>query len=468
MTTTARLSAAVASLLLFAPPARAAELEVGVAVADITPPRGYRMAGYYAERVNTGTKDPLKAKAVVFRQGDTQAALVFCDLVSVPEQTATRARDESSRRSGIPASHIAVAATHSHTGPLFDGVLRKQLHEKAIALRGKDASEPVDYPETLVKAIGGVVVEAQSRLKPARVEAGFARETQLSFNRRFHMKDGAVQFNPGVLNPAIVRPAGPIDPEVGLLLVRPSENEKPVAGLTVFALHLDTVGGTEYSADYPHALEDALRDRFGSGFVSVFAAGTCGDINHIDVTRRDRIKTEDIGRTLAGKVVDAAPSLPPLKNPALAVAVERVDVPIQRFTAEEVAGARKVLDGFEANKTPFLEIVRAAKIVDVADNYPAANATFEVQAFRLGDDVALVTLPGEVFVEHGLAIKKDSPFQTTLVVELANACPAYVPTRKAFAEGSYEVINSRIAPGGGEQIVEAAGRALKSLATTRK
>jgi len=66
-------------------------------------------------------------------------------------------------------------------------------------------------------------------------------------------------------------------------------------------------------------------------------------------------------------------------------------------------------------------------------------------------------------VELGLAIKRASPFAATLVVELAQDSPEYVPTKKAFAEGSYETVNSRIAPGGGEMLVEAAARLLKSL-----
>ena len=87
----------------------------------------------------------------------------------------------------------------------------------------------------------------------------------------------------------------------------------------------------------------------------------------------------------------------------------------------------------------------------------------EVQVFRLGGDVAIVALPGEVFVELGLAIKKASPFETTMVIELANSSPAYVPTRKAFEQGDYEVVNSRVAPGGGEMLVKATLKMLREL-----
>src|SRR5947207_15949955 len=100
-------------------------LKAGVAVVDITPPLGYRMAGYYNERRNTGTHDPLLAKAVVFQQGDVRAALVECDLVSMPAEVSSKARDLAAEQTGIPAANIVMAATHSHTGPLFTGPLRK-------------------------------------------------------------------------------------------------------------------------------------------------------------------------------------------------------------------------------------------------------------------------------------------------------------------------------------------------------
>ncbi len=277
------------------------------------------------------------------------------------------------------------------------------------------------------------------------------------------MKDGTVRFNPGALNPDIVRPAGPIDPEVGIILVGPASGGPPRAGLTVFAMHLDTVGGTSYSADYPHYLEAELRKAFGPKFVSLFGAGTCGDINHIDVSTKTRASTESLGTRLAETVLAARPDLKPVKSPSLAVATATVDVPLQRPTEAEVAEARTLIDRVGNKSLPFLEQVRVAKVLDLHQNYPDATAKLDVQAFRLGPELAIVTLPGEVFVEHGLAIKRGSPFATTLVVELANASPAYIPTKKAFAEGSYEVVNSRVAPGGGEMLVEAALRLLKGL-----
>jgi hypothetical protein len=120
------------------------------------------------------------------------------------------------------------------------------------------------------------------------------------------------------------------------------------------------------------------------------------------------------------------------------------------------------MDLIGSRELPFLKQVEAYKITSL-QAYKGPTLPLEVQAFRLNRDVAIVTLPGEIFVELGLAIKSASPFKTTLVVELANEAIGYVPTKKAAAEGSYEIVNSRVAPGAGEQLVEAAVGLLKGL-----
>src|SRR4051794_28439662 len=158
------------ALLLIPPGAtRAAEIEAAAAAVEITPPKGYRMAGYFAERLNTGTHDPLHAKALVFRQGDRQAALVFCDLVGIPREVAQRAREQSSKSTGIPAANIAVAATHSHTGPLYFGILRSQLHEKAVAAHGRDPHEDFPFPKPLAERVAEAVGGARANLAPVRL-----------------------------------------------------------------------------------------------------------------------------------------------------------------------------------------------------------------------------------------------------------------------------------------------------------
>jgi hypothetical protein len=456
-----RLSALLCLVAVLAPRAGAqdAPFEVGLAEIDITPPAGYRMDGYFYERLNTGQRDPLKAKALVFRQGPVRAALVVCDLLGMPRDVSSDVRARAAERTGIPAGNIAIAATHTHTGPLFAGERARVFSEQAAAKFGTDPLAAVKYPETLRDRLVEVLVAASARMSPVAMEIARAEEDGVSFNRRFHLKDGTVRFNPGVRNPDIVRPAGPIDPDLPFLLF--TKDKRPAGSLTVFALHLDTVGGTAYSADYPAALADELRREFGDEFISVFGTGTCGDINHIDVSGRRRYTARLIGQQLAVAILSTR-ARQPLGPPALAVASARLSLPLRRVSGEQAAAARANMPKVGTSDLPFLAQVETVTTLDLLRRGPALDA--EVQVFRLTPEAAIVLLPGEVFADLGLAIKRRSPFAHTLVIELANDNPAYIPTEQAFREGSYETVNSRIAPGGGERLAETAIQLLNQLA----
>lgn len=448
------------------PLAAAAPLQAGAAVTDITPPAGWRLSGYFYERPSTRIHDPLQAKAVVFQQGREKAALVFCDMIGVPLAASSQARQLASRRTGIPAENILLAATHSHTGPLYYGALREYFHQAAIARNGKDPNEGVDYPAILIERLADTIVRADRGAQPVRLEIGKIQVPGLSFNRRFVLKDGTVVCNPGKLNTNIVRAAGPVDPELIMVLVMDAKGERAQAALSSFPLHPDIVGGTEYSADYPLYFERSLRRYLGPNLVSIFGNGTCGDINHVNVAdaraQKGQEEAERIGATLANAAAQAFPNFNRLAKPALAMRSTRVTVPLQEYPPEEVAQARERMKLIGSKQLPFLSQAEATKIVDLQLRN-ASSLALEVQGIRLGADTALVGLPGEIFVELGLAIKRASPFENTVVFELCNDSIGYVPTRKAFAEGSYETVNSRVKPGGGEMLVETAIQLLREL-----
>lgn len=438
------------------------ELRAGLAEIDITPPAGHRMAGYFDERLATGTHDPLKAKAIIIQQGGSEIAMVFCDLVGISRNVSQRARAEASRKTGIPVSNILISATHSHTGPLFDDTRRKYFHDLAMEKFGKDPQEKVYYPDMLVERLVKVIVEARSKAKPAEIDVGIGKQFGLGFNRRYHMKNGTVAFNPGQLNTNIVRAAGPIDPDVPMLLVR-DEKHKLRGGLTVFAMHADTIGGTKYSADYAYYLQQTLRKELGQNYISAFAAGTCGDINHINVAVKEPVKgfevSERLGTTLGKSVLANLSNAKPIENPSLAVRSAKVSLALQEITPEQLADAKGKIDMLGDSSAGFFVKVAAVKTLDLAEK--GTNWPSEVQVFRLDSDTAIVGLPCEIFVELGLAIKAQSPFKKTIVMSICNDRPSYVPTLKAFKEGSYEVSNARVKPGVGEMLVETAVKLLK-------
>lgn len=474
----------IASILLVADVARAESpaVRIGMAETDITPPEGFPMAGYYHERLATGTRDPLKARAIVFRGQDQQAALVACDLIGIAADLTAEVRRLAAEKTGIPAAHIVLTGTHSHTAPDYTRDLVECLGEPA-------PHESSRYGGRLIRGIVEAIVRADAAVQPVRVLAGSAPQAvPISFNRRAVMKDGSVRTWVRADHPDAVRRAGPIDPEVGLLVVRSADGDRPLGSFTNFALHLDTVGGTMWSADYPFYVESAVRQLLGPDAISVFGTGCCGDINHADPAAPAVNKTDFIGQSLGATVVAAIPELREISAPVLRICTAQVPVALQEVTAEDVARSLPLVAEAKAGQqVEFFTLVTAYKtlVLDQLLHKPplappgeyvgwgqsrvwsgvGPQLPLDVQVIALGRELAIVCLPGEVFVELGLAIKQASPFRTTLVVELCNCVETiYVPTRVAYAVGSYEVTNSAVQPGSGERIAEAAVRLLRQAA----
>ncbi len=458
------------------------ELRIGVAETDITPPTGFPMAGYYHERLATGTADPLKAKAIVFHSAGERAALVTCDLIGISADLSAEVRRRAADQTGIPATHIVLAATHSHTAPDYTPDLVDYLGDESEQREQRYAA----------RLIGGIVESirvASAQAQPVQVLAGTARqEVPIAFNRRFVTRDGSVRTWMRLDDPNVVRAAGPIDPEVGVLLVRSAASDQPLGVLSNFALHLDTRGGTLWSADYPYHVELAVRQSLGAGVISLFGNGCCGDINHVDPQAAAVNKTDRIGQLLGETVTQGLSTVAAVAQPVLRVRTAQVQLPLQDITPEDVARARPLVADAKAGKeVEFFTLVTAYKtlVLDHLRHGPQHSAAGEtiswgrsriwagigshlpadVQVIALGQDVAIVCLPGEVFVDLGLAIKRASPFRTTLVIELCNCVETiYIPPRVAYAVGSYEVTNSAVQPGTGELLAETAVRLLREAA----
>ena len=458
------LSLVVVCCWTIAPNIAAAPFRVGKAVEDITPPEGWRMAGYFSERFNTGTRKPLKAKALVLRQGDAAAVFVFCDVLGTPRYVTGPAKERISLATGIPATNISIGATHVHTGPLYFGPVRDEFHKRAVAAHGKDPHEPIDYIAFLIDRIVAAVKRADSDAQAATVTSVTVPANGLSFNRRWHMKNGPVKTNPGMGNPDSDRSAGPVDPNAEFVLFRTAKGT-PLASLGTFTTHTDTVGGREYDGDYPAVVAECLQKTWGNDFCSAFGLGACGDINHCDYAGGKRLETQYIGKQLAAGCVKELENRKP-QSPSLSVASAVVEAPVREYHSQ-IAWAKKIMSDFGKRRIPTPDRALARVMIDLAQR-DSDTLPMTVRAVRLTSDTAVVTAPGQMFVELGLEIKRRSPFPVTLVYNLTDDVVGYIPTRKGHEEGSYEVINSRITPGTGEKMVDTAVELLDKLHSDSK
>ncbi|HTG44973.1 MAG TPA: hypothetical protein VK633_10625, partial [Verrucomicrobiae bacterium] len=361
-----------------------------------------------------------------------------------------------------PPGNVMISATHSHTGPIFSGSRRFD----AIGGNHPLAQE---FTYSLPSLIARAVKEASAKLAPARLAVGTGIEEGLAFNRRFHMRDGSVGWNPGKFNANIIRAAGPTDPQVQVLYFYESKQE-PIATYVNFAMHLDTVGGLNYSADYPFTLSELLARAKGPEMLTLFSTGCAGDINHVNVNWADKQHGPEeaarIGTILAANVLRTFEHLETnVVTGPLRISSEIVPLPLPDIDPEQSEKAAKIAERIDSKITPvpkFMDQVEAFKVLDVEARQGKPHQV-EVQVIALGQDLAWVSLPGEIFVELGLSIKAGSPFRQTIIAELANGSIGYIPTRRAYSEGNYEVVSARCAEGSGELLVSSALRQLRKL-----
>ncbi|MEO6807697.1 MAG: hypothetical protein ABI353_01110, partial [Isosphaeraceae bacterium] len=231
-------------------------LIAGSGEAELRAPLGASMPGYFQDRKATGVLDPLKARAVVLQRGAMRGALVALDLVGLEAIEANACRKAVERATGIPAAHVWIHATHSHTGIMIPRRFTSDADSIVPHFFAGDVDQAwvAQLPDRVVDA----VTAAQKTAKPGPAELAQTKAEKLAFYRRFAMKDGTVRTNPGRNNPNVLGPVGDVDPN--LTVIRFPESKTLIV---IFGLHPDVIGGTRFSADYPGFLAARLREQLG-------------------------------------------------------------------------------------------------------------------------------------------------------------------------------------------------------------
>jgi hypothetical protein len=425
------------------------DLQAGAAVAVLTPNLGVSVCGSMQDRRAEHLHDDLTARALVLDNGSLRVALVVLDLIAAKKEWLGEVKHQISGFTKIPLQNICISCTHTHSAVTPVDVFQ--------------SNADTNYLKWAAPRISDCVRTAVQRLAPARIGWAVGREDRVVFNRRFFMADGVtnprpfpgetpdrVRMNPGEENKTIVRPAGPIDPDVAVLAVHKKRDPEgqPLAVYASYALHY--VGrnpGTDISADYFGVVSDLLHDKLGAPrrdarqpFVGILANACFGDINNVDVRRRLQQpypyhQIHSVADTVATAIAETYRRIQFRDHVPLAVAERTVEVGVRRPTAAQVQAAREILQRAQQGPLRTIEEIYARETVQLAD-WPATFRT-PVQAIRVGD-IAICALPGEPFCQTGLNIKGKSPFKMTQMVGMANDYAGYLPTEEAHELGGYE------------------------------
>lgn len=435
---------------LLAQPSKAPTFRAGAATSNITPPLGGPIVGGFVPFPATHVHDELHARCLVLDDGTTKLVFVVCDLLGIDRQVSDEARAVIHKDLGIPPAQVLICATHTHS---------------ACSALGKDAriiGHTMDeYQRFVARRIADGVKRAVNMLRPAQIGWGSAEAPQHVFNRRWHLKPGTmppnpfggidqVKMNPPAGSPNLLEPAGPTDPTIPFIALRQPDGQ-PIALFSSYSLHyVGGVGSGHISADYFAMYCEALArllsahgkgPREGPPFVALMSNGTSGDINNINFRQpRGRQQPYEqmkyVADDVARKVHAALANITYRDYVPLAARYREPPIGTRRPTPEILDWAKKTIaDRQPAPGKADLSLIYAQRALRMADH--PATLPMPLQVFRIGD-LAVGTMPCEVFCEIGLEFKKRSPRQPAWLVSLGHGYYGYLPNPRHHKLGGYE------------------------------
>ena len=426
-----------------------AEFKAGFARVDVTPPIGTELSGYGFRRVSDGIKDTLDLNAVAFSDGTNRAVVISADLINLRAYYGLYRR-QAAAAAGLPPDALFIACTHTHTGPMigasiygqsFDTFDRASTYERFVGERLADA-----------------VKLAIADLAPARLSIARGEAKDISFIRRYRMKDGTCRTNPGRRNPDVVEPVG--TPDETVQLVRIDREGRDAIALVNFQCHPDTIAGNKISADWPRVVRETV-ERVLDGVKCIFVNGAQGDSNHVwvgpdrpDVPQGRDVVYRHMGRKVAGVAIGLWDACEPVAAGKVGFGVRETKVKTNRPKPEELpegeriwalhkAGRDSEIPGTGMQRTT--NIAAARRIVYLKDGPDYFD--FPLSAVTVGGALAFVGFPGEPFTAYGRIVKERSPFRMTIPACLTNGSFGYLPTDEALRETGYETQGSLFAVG---------------------
>ena len=413
-------------------------LTAGASAADITPTQSLHLFGYpHVERFSTGVNDPLFASALYVHDGQHASLFVSCDIIFVPKTLVAHAREIIEESTGVPASNILIAATHTHSGP---GTIRYLSNEDDSTVPEPSA----DYLKQLGAGIVAAAQEAVSTARPAEIGMVLANGSGVGANRRV--------------------PQGPADPDVPVLIARDLSNGEAIGLMLICAMHPTVLheDSTLISGDFPGQTRQYLqREVLHLNCPIVYFMGASGNQSPRHVVEANTFaEAKRLGNLLGKSVANAISEIEYSNSISVGTSLEHVAFPVRSFPSvgDVAAGlntAEKRLAELVSQGAPGPEVRTAecdlfgaqetATLTHAAqsgrlEEYAAACLPAEILLMRVGS-WSFVGWPGEIFVEFAIELRERFP--NAYIITLANGeLQGYLVTEEAVTEGGYEASNA--------------------------
>jgi hypothetical protein len=420
------------------------------------------LSGYpHVTRVSTGIHDPVLSSALYMENGSQALVLIALDLLFLDPLEARSIRGAVAKRLSLPERCVFISCTHTHSAPVAN---------RLLAWQADPAVPPPDpaYLQWVAERVVESAASAAAGARPAGLAWCAAPIQGVGGNR--------------------LDPAGLTDREAGGLAIRGADGN--LLGLTVIygmhptVLHEDS---TLISSDFPHYARQELKRQFGSSLTVVYQTGACGNQSPRFVARSNTFaEAERLGCALGRGVAAAVRTLgakdfnaqPPLEGLLGAVELPRRTLPQVPEAEQQLERCRAHYESLKSRRQP-PGVVRTAECAVFGaegnlmlsrleesgeiQRYLKLRSPIEVQVVRIGD-VCVAGLPGELFAEFALRIKRDASGRVFVVTLVNGELQGYIVTPDAAAQGGYEATTGLFSPAAGDILVKAALELERALA----
>lgn len=433
-------------------------MKCGFSKKDITPQAGCYMRGKAYARIAQNVVDPLHVRAIAFEETEQAVVLVF-DLCGIDQVMCANIRTYIAEKTGLNYKNIFVSGTHTHTGPGLVSSSTETVDEEYVAF----------LPHLALCAVQGALED----LKEATVFGAQSELENVTYIRRYRMKDGTVRTNPG-RNPDVVGPMSPADETIRLVKFCREGADDII--LVNFQCHPDVMNSKGYSADYPGVVCNTL-ERALPGTKCIYFNGTCGDLNHINIHCPEWDpctgpgQVEYMGFSIAGKILSMYTKARPIETGPIHTEEKFVTIQLKKPEPDRLEESKRIwqlhLDGKD-DQIPFkgMELITAVfearQIIERSKPDYKTEKTVSVCGLSLGD-ICMVGIPGEGFCDIGRQIREASPFAMQLTLGICNGYEGYFPMKDAFEVNGYESRTARFVAGIGEALADAGKEVSQTL-----
>jgi Neutral/alkaline non-lysosomal ceramidase. len=398
------------------------QLKVGVGREIITPKIGARLYGYALDVFGTSVNDELTATAIALQHNGQSAVLISATVCLINNNLSNEIRKKVSKKINVPAEHIVLSSTHTHSGPGTEGVTGWGEIDRTYC-------DEIFIPQLIKAAETAFGTLEEATLGTATIKS------EIGINRRQLNRDNSICLGQN--------PWGSYDPNLTVLSFRNLAG-KPIANLIHYGAHCTAAGkNKEMTRDWAGIMIDRLETE--SGAITAFFNGTEGDVGPRltnGLTTGNINYVRELGGLAAQDAIKAYRLIKEFRSVPLHCTTDEIRLPYSEAIPLEIA--EQNLKAMEAEKPEVnLRGRTYAYYKAVVEAYqrglPKERYFKYTQTILKVGSVVFIPFPFEVFSEISLRLRHYSPYPHTLCLGCTNGNNGYLPTQDQICRGGYEI-----------------------------